>query len=229
VLAPPDANAVEVRTLTGIPRVTLADDGSQLVRKFAVVVDDARFAVDMSAALCAQAATIAGALLDAARTTCPTSAPTSTQGFGEYAASVTFKLPHSHAYEPQVDVALRAWQTGHDSTRPRARGMAAEAEFTQPIGRHELIAGYSHPLGLFGEDRWRAAWAGASLTVSETARLHFVYESERDERSGTRDAHYTARLSSALGSGIRATAYLTHAPNDIDRRWSAGLGVEWSF
>ena len=230
-LGPPDARAVDLRALTDVPRVWVDDAGVRLARQATVIIDDPRFAIDLSAMLCAQPPTIAVAAIRTDGASCQAGGLASRQWLGEQTAMGTVKLPQWSAEAPSIDLALRAWrsQTSRDGAQSTGRGAAAEAEFTQAIGRHEVIAGYSYPIGAAGDDRWRTAWAGASVISSNGTQLQFVHEWSHDERSASRDSRYTMRLTRRFDRTVRANAYITHVPSDVDRRWRAGMGIDWSF
>lgn len=228
LVRPLAGSAAELRTLAGVPRASLDDARHALTRQIMVTLDDPRFALDLSAPACAQAPAMPAS---------PTASPpvgcgsaSTLPSLHEPAIAATAKLPPWPIDGPYVDVTLRRWtgDTLRDGTRSSHRGVDAEVELTQPLGAHDLVAGYSHPLGA-GADRWRAVWVGATFTLSARMRLRLMYESAHDVRSAASDTRYTVRLAYGLGESLRLVAYLVDAPEEAIGRWRGGAGVDWSF
>jgi len=226
-IGPPDAHAADVQTSVGIPQVQISATGASLARRVAVAVDNDLFGVDASTSTCAQPSSIGSIAVNNTASLCE--AGGASNRLGEHSAGVTLKLPRWDRAMPYVDLSVRT--SPNDAPGADSRGatpaLTAEVEVTRAIGRYEFNAGYSHPLA--AGDGWRVAWAGAAIHIAGDALLHLSYESARDTLTGAHDARYALRLTRTVGDSLRAAAYVTHAPDDIERRWQAGVGLDWTF
>jgi len=228
-IGPPDASAADVSTGVGIPTVTFAAGGASLTRNLAVAIDDALFSIEASTPICAQATPFTSNMAPNAGALCARNGIEAPNWMGEHSASVILKLPQWHPDAPYVDMSLRTWrgETSRDPSPSTSHGFAAEAEIAQVVGRYRFNAGYSYPLA--ATDDWRVAWVGAAMQVTGATRIRLTYESAHEGATGARDNRYALRLTHALGEAMRLTVYMTHAPDDTERRWRAGAGLELTF
>jgi hypothetical protein len=228
-IGPPESLASELHADIGIPKISFATSGAPLTRSVGVTLDDTYFSIDASAPICASSVQPPSYAFERAPSSCASSADQSTRWLGEHSAGVTLKLPQWHRDAPYVDLSVRTWRGDslRDASRSATQRVAAEAEVTQAFGRYEINAGYSQPFA--AADSWRVAWAGASMRIAPRTRVRLSFESAHDALTGARDSRYAIRLTRSASDSLRMTAYLMHAPEDVERRWRAGLGVDWTF
>jgi hypothetical protein len=215
-----EARAAEAHAIAGIPRISFTTAGALLVQDLWLGVESDVFAIDVRAPRCAR---LSGS------GDCDAGGPFA-RVVDRPDASVTLKVPQWQRGAPLVDLTLRSSaDNARSDGEPFASGAAFEAEITQSSGRYEWSAGYSQPLAGSAGSRWQAAWIGAAAHVASATTVRLSLERGREITTGARDFQYTLQATRTLDRSLRARAYVSRLVDDPERRWSAGVGLEWRF
>lgn len=235
LFAPPSpaTDLVNVRAVTGLPRVGSTAGGATVWRNFGVVAETDLIDAEVKVATCSSAPPALPKRIGNASGSCGGPSETETDGGMGQQLRATLKIPRWHSDAPLIDVTLRSWrsQARLSDGRERSSGSTAEVAVTHELGPVDAFYGISTPLASsVAQGAWRSAFAGLSWRPSPGTTLEFVADKGIEAATGTIDRTLTLRiLRTSKPGGIRYAAWATRALDDRAEAMRVGLGLDYAF
>jgi hypothetical protein len=233
--APPAAatDDVDVRVVTGLPRVGIAESQTIAWRSIGVLVESNWLDAEMKFASCLPVTTIPVVPADRPGSACSVPAGALTRGDRGHSLALTFKVPRGSDGAPLVDLALRSWRAPTQGAMAGGRrdGTVAELVVTQPVGTMDTFLGYSTPVTQAqAASPWRSTFAGITWYAAPGTRFDLVADRGVDTTTATIDRTLTLRLAHVTAArNTRFTAWTTRAIDDRRDPWQVGGGIEVAF